>query len=154
MPLEIERKFLVRGTDWRQAEGTPYRQGYLNTAKERTVRVRTAGNIACLTIKGETEGASRAEYEYPVPFEDAEKMLDSLCERPLIEKTRHRVEHEGLIWEVDEFGGENAGLVIAEVELESEDQDFARPSWVGDEVTDDPRYFNANLVSHPYSEWS
>ena len=153
MAKEIERKFLVNGDAWKRSKGTLYRQGYLSTVKERTVRVRLEGERAVLTIKGITRGATRAEFEYEIPFEDAEQLLDDLCERPLIEKTRYKIEHAGLIWEVDEFLNENAGLVVAEVELESEDQQFDLPEWLGEEVTRDPRYFNANLVSHPFTKW-
>ncbi len=154
MGKEIERKYLVDedGT-WRNAAGTFYRQGYLSTVKERTVRVRTIGEKGYLTIKGITVGMTRLEYEYEIPVQEAAEMLDILCERPLIEKKRHVLEFEGLTWEVDEFFGDNAGLILAEVELEAETQVFARPSWLGKEVTDDARYFNANLVSCPYSEW-
>lgn len=154
MGREIERKFLVTGVAWRQDEGILYRQGYLSTAPERTVRVRLVGERAYLTIKGRSAGATRAEYEYEIPVADADEMLTQLCERPLIEKRRHTVEHDGHVWEVDEFAGENAGLVVAEIELEHEEQTFARPTWVGVEVTDDPRYFNANLIHHPYRVWS
>lgn len=153
MGMEIERKFLIEGDGWRKDRGTRIRQGYLSTNEERTVRVRTAGNKATLTIKGITVGATRAEYEYQIPMSDAEEMLNHLCERPLIEKRRYRIEHAGLVWEVDEFFGANNGLVIAEVELESEGQSFDIPPWIGKEVTDDPRYFNANLVSRPYETW-
>ena len=153
MPLEIERKFLVNGDAWKRSKGTLYRQGYLSTVKERTVRVRLEGERAVLTIKGITRGATRAEFEYEIPFEDAEQLLDDLCERPLIEKTRYKIEHAGLTWEVDEFLNENTGLVVAEVELESEDQQFDLPEWLGEEVTRDPRYYNANLVSHPFTKW-
>ena len=154
MGQEIERKFLVKGDSWRTlAKGTTYRQGYLNSIKERTVRIRTVGGKAFLTIKGLTVGATRMEYEYEIPMADCNTMLDALAERPLIEKKRYKVEFGGLIWEIDEFFGENAGLIVAEVELKSEDQAFKKPDWAGDEVTDDPRYFNANLVKHPYSRW-
>ena len=154
MAIEIERKFLIRDATWRTpAAGARYRQGYLSTAPERTVRVRAVADVGYLTIKGATVGAARSEYEYPIPVEDAHAMLDSLCLRPLIEKTRYLVEHEGLLWEIDEFEGENAGLVIAEVELESQDQAITLPGWAGDEVTDDPRYYNANLVANPYRNW-
>jgi adenylate cyclase len=154
MGREIERKFLVKGDAWRTlGKGTPYRQGYLNSVKERTVRIRTVGDKAFLTIKGLTVGATRMEYEYEIPVADCNTMLDALAERPLIEKKRYKVEFDGLTWEIDEFFGENAGLIVAEVELESEDQAFKKPDWVGDEVTDDPRYFNANLIKHPYSKW-
>lgn len=153
MAKEIERKFLVTGDDWRQVKGVRYRQGYLNTNQERSVRVRLTDDQAYLTIKGMTVGATRLEFEYEIPGQDAQEILDELCERPLIEKNRHKIEHGGLTWEVDEFFGENEGLIIAEIELESEDQAFEKPDWLGREVTGDPRYFNANLVENPYSRW-
>jgi adenylate cyclase len=152
MAIEIERKFLVTGTDWRQAKGVLFRQGYLSRDKERTVRVRMAGDHAFLTIKGITLKASRAEFEYEIPLDDAEQLL-KLCDGPVIQKMRHAVVIKDITWEVDEFMGDNAGLIIAEVELEHEDQPFDRPCWLGTEVTADPRYFNANLSSHPYSTW-
>ena len=154
MSKEIERKFLVRDDSWRShSEGVRYRQGYLNRNKERVVRVRTIDNKGFLTIKGETKGATRAEFEYDIPIADARAMLDHLCERPLIEKNRYKIEFGGLIWEVDEFLGENQGLIVAEVELESEDQPFEKPDWIGKEVTGDPKYFNSNLVQHPFTRW-
>lgn len=154
MAKEIERKFLLEGDDWRRlAEGKLYRQGYLSSVKERTVRVRTIGQKGFLTIKGITVGATRAEYEYEIPLDDCNAMLDDLAEKPIIEKKRYVVAFGGLNWEIDEFFGENAGLVVAEVELGSEDQAFDKPSWVGEEVTGDPRYFNSNLIAHPYSTW-
>ncbi len=154
MGKEIERKFLVKEDEaWRSVSGTVYRQGYLSTVKERTVRVRAIDDKAYLTIKGITVGATRREYEYEISVDDANQMLDKLCERPLIEKTRRIIEFEGLIWEVDEFFGDNKGLILAEVELEDEDQKLDRPAWIGEEVTDDPRYFNANLVNLPYTKW-
>jgi len=154
MTKEIERKFLVAGEAWRAlAEGTRYRQGYLSTVKERTVRVRTIGDKGFLTIKGLSRGATRSEYEYEIPAADAEEMLDELCEKPIIEKNRYKIPLEGVTWEVDEFFGVNAGLIVAEVELQSEDQAFAKPEWIGEEVTDDPKYFNANLIARPYSTW-
>lgn len=155
MGQEIERKFLVQGNGWREgAEATRLRQGFLSTDPERTVRVRTAGSKAWLTIKGKTIGARRVEYEYEIPVSDAEQMLDSLCERPLIEKTRYEVPARGHTWEVDVFEGENKGLIIAEIELKDEAETFEIPSWVGEEVTDDARYFNSNLVREPYTSWS
>lgn len=155
MPLEIERKFLVTGNAWReQATGRQFRQGYLSSDPERSVRVRLAGEQAWLTIKGGSRGAARAEYEYTIPADDAREMLDSLCLQPLIEKTRYQVEYHGMTWEIDEFAGANAGLLIAEVELESEGQAFDLPAWAGDDVTGDPRYYNASLIAHPYSQWS
>jgi CYTH domain-containing protein len=155
MAEEIERKFLVAGDEWRRlaVSSQMLRQGYLSTVKERTVRVRIVDDEGFLTVKGITVGTTRAEFEYPIPGDDAAAMLDDLCERPLVEKTRHIVEHEGLTWEVDEFAGVNEGLIVAEVELERSDQEVPLPPWIGAEVTDDPRYFNANLIAHPYSEW-
>lgn len=154
MGIEIERKFLVLDERWRTlGVGVSLRQGYLSSHPERVVRVRIEGDLAMLTIKGRSVGASRGEWEYPIPLTDAEQLLASLCEQPLIEKKRYRIRHEGMLWEVDEFFGANAGLVVAEIELESEDQQFSRPDWLGAEVTDDARYFNANLISHPFTEW-
>ncbi len=154
MGEEIERKFLVVGDGWRNtAEAEPLRQGFLSTEPERTVRVRLAGSRGSLTIKGKTIGARRQEFEYEIPGADAQRMLDTLCQRPLIEKVRYRLRVGRHIWEVDVFEGENAGLVIAEVELESEDEAFEKPDWAGEEVTDDPRYFNSNLVAKPFRTW-
>ena len=154
MGTEIERKFLLRDESWRAgATGTMYRQGYLNSAKERTVRVRTVGDKAFLTIKGVTVGATRAEYEYPIPFDDCNAMLDTLAEKPLIEKKRYKIRRGDLVWEIDEFFGDNKGLIVAEVELESEEQVFDKPTWLGDEVSGDPRYFNSNLIKHPFTRW-
>lgn len=154
MGKEIERKFLVVGDAWRvAARGVPVRQGYLSTAKERTVRVRAVGDRGFLTVKGVSIGATRAEFEYAIPRDDADEMLETLCERPIVEKVRYRIPFAGLTWEVDEFGGANAGLIVAEVELGDEAQPFTRPDWVGREVTGDARYFNANLVARPYSTW-
>jgi CYTH domain-containing protein len=154
MATEIERKYLVVGDAWRsKAVGTVFRQGYLSAVKERTVRVRVAGDRGYLTIKGITVGAVRTEFEYEIPRADADQLLDQLCETPLIEKTRYEIETGGLTWEIDEFDGANRGLTVAEVELEDEGQYIALPEWVGEEVTHDPRYFNSNLIAHPFSEW-
>jgi len=154
MAKEIERKFLVRGDSWRgQDTGKRYRQGYLSTVKEHTVRVRTVGDKGFFTVKGITVGATRSEYEYEIPVRDANEMLDRLCERPLVEKTRYRIPHEGLTWEIDEFEGENRGLITAEVELKDEHQAVTLPRWVGQEITGDPRYFNSNLVAKPFTTW-
>jgi len=154
MGKEIERKFLVKGDVWRSlAKGTAYRQGYLNSVKERTVRIRTIDAKAFLTIKGLTVGATRPEYEYEIPVADCNTMLDTLAEKPIIEKKRYKVPFAGFTWEIDEFFGDNAGLIVAEVELESEGQAFRKPEWVGEEVTADPRYFNSNLIKHPYTKW-
>ena len=154
MGKEIERKFLVKEEEWHpRGGGDLYRQGYLSTVKERVVRVRVTGDKGFLTVKGMTEGFSRLEFEYEIPMKDARQMLDTLCERPLIEKNRYREEHEGMIWEIDVFLGDNKGLVLAEVELESETQQFTLPGWAGEEVSEDPRYFNANLVKNPFRQW-
>ncbi|MGK5039351.1 CYTH domain-containing protein [Janthinobacterium sp. GB1R12] len=154
MGVEIERKFLLQGDAWRGlGQAVLLRQGYLSSARERVVRVRIEGEQAMLTIKGANVGATRGEWEYPIPLADAVELLDGLCEQPLIEKYRHRIEHAGMVWEVDEFLGANAGLVVAEIELASEDQPFEKPEWIGAEVSGDARYYNANLIRHPFSQW-
>ena len=154
MAIEIERKYLVQGTAWKNAANNArYRQGYLSTTKERTVRVRTVENKGYLTIKGASTGCSRTEYEYEIPVVDANEMLDSICVKPLIEKIRHKVTYAGHIWEIDEFFGDNRGLIIAELELISEDQKIELPDWVAEEVTGDVRYFNSSLVKNPYKNW-
>jgi adenylate cyclase len=154
MAQEIERKFLVVGDSWRNlAEGNIYRQGYIATLKKATVRIRIVGNQGYLTIKGPSINYSRSEFEYFIPVADAQEMLDTLCERPFIEKVRYRVEYSNLIWEIDEFDGENKGLILAEVELSDAQQQIELPNWVGEEVSHDPRYFNSNLVKHPFSQW-
>jgi adenylate cyclase len=154
MAREIERKFLVVGDAWRSlAIGVAYRQGYLLSNKNLTVRVRMAGDAGYLTIKGAAEGISRAEFEYAIPAADAAELLDTLCERPLIEKVRYRIPWQGLVWEVDEFAGANQGLIVAEVELNDPQQVVSLPEWIGKEVSHDPRYYNALLAKHPYSEW-
>ena len=154
MGVEIERKFIVNGDTWRQmAKGTKYRQGYLSSIKERVVRVRTIDDRGYLTIKGITTGATRLEFEYEIPLKDTDQLLDELCEKPLIEKNRFVVSQGNLKWEIDEFFGDNDGLILAEIELESEDQKFSVPDWIGEEVTGDPRYFNSNLIKNPYRLW-
>jgi adenylate cyclase len=154
MGTEIERKFLVTGEEWRSADKRIHTcQGYLCTGNDCTVRVRVQEEKAYLTIKGRTEGVSRSEYEYGIPVKDANEMLEHLCQQPYIEKVRYEVMHAGRKWEVDEFLKENQGLIVAEIELESEDQQIEFPSWVGQEVSDDPRYRNSNLIRHPYSQW-
>ena len=152
MGIEIERKFLTTGDEWRNANATYCCQGYLNPDKQRTVRVRIAGDKAMLTIKGPTAGASRQEFEYQIPVEDAQQMM-KLVDGPVVTKNRYIVEHSGLVWEVDEFLGDNEGLVVAEVELESEQQEIEFPDWVGEEVTSDKRYFNSSLSVKPFKEW-
>ncbi len=154
MAIEIERKFLLRNADWRKgATGTNYRQGYLSIDPERTVRVRIAGDQGYLTIKGKTEGMSRAEFEYSIPLAEATQLLDTLCLRPLIEKVRYCVPYASHLWEIDEFAGENEGLILAEVELETHDQPVDLPPWAGKEVTTDPRYYNSSLSQNPYRDW-
>ncbi|MGK7946030.1 MAG: CYTH domain-containing protein [Microcystaceae cyanobacterium] len=155
MAIEIERKFLVTNNQWRKlGEGKLYRQGYIRTENSETsVRVRIAGNKGYLTIKGKKQGISRAEFEYEIPLADAAAMLDTLCDRPLIEKTRYCVMVGGLTWEIDEFWGENQGLIVAEIELKTENQSFERPDWIGEDVTDDLRYYNSSLVKNPYQNW-
>ncbi len=156
MGLEIERKFLVRSDAWRQACGKdPGRhlcQAYLNRDPGRTVRVRIDGEQGFLTIKGRSVGATRSEFEYAIPRADAQALL-ALADGPLVEKRRHRLAMGALVWEIDEFLGANAGLVVAEIELAHEDQPFEHPDWLGDEVTQDPRYFNSALAARPYSSW-
>lgn len=152
MAIEIERKFLVISDDWRINEPVAICQGYLNRDPDRTVRVRTAGSQAWITIKGRTEGAVRSEFEYPIPLNDAYALLE-LCERPLLEKRRYHFEHDGRVWEVDEFLGENTGLVVAEIELDKPEAEVSLPSWTGMEVTHDPRYFNSSLTVIPFTTW-
>lgn len=157
MGTEIERKFLVTGLSWRAlAEPVVMRQGYLCANRDRSVRVRIAGAHAWLTIKGGRElsadGLVRSEFEYAIPSEEARELL-ALCEGTVIEKRRYRIPLGDLVWEVDEFEGANQGLVVAEVELEAGGPPFKKPEWIGREVTDDPRYLNANLVECPFSDW-
>jgi adenylate cyclase len=154
MAHEIERKFRVAPGFRPDGEGVRLEQGYLSSVPERTVRVRIEGTAAKITIKGVTTGVTRLEYEYAIPFDDAAAMLRDLCEKPHIAKRRHAIAYAGKTWEVDVFEGDNAGLVIAEIELTSEAEPFARPPWVTTEVSDDPRYFNSNLVRAPYKTWS
>ncbi len=155
MAIEIERKFLVKDDSWRQQAdaGTEYQQAYLVGSKAASVRVRIEGDKAFLNIKSATLGITRQEYEYPVPMEDARALLKDLCEQPVIEKTRYHLMHAGHEWEIDVFKGENTGLVVAEIELDDADAEFARPDWLGEEVSDDPRYYNVCLVTNPYKNW-
>ncbi len=154
MGQEIERKFLVTGDAWRGApKRVASRQGYLKSGKGATVRVRVMGDGAKLCVKGGGGGIERDEYEYEIPVEDAEEMLANLCVGDIVRKTRHYIKHMGLLWEVDEFHDANEGLVVAEVELESADQEIPLPSWVGEEVSHDRRYKNAALSREPFREW-
>jgi adenylate cyclase len=152
--LEIERKFLVDPERWRpQTKGVLYRQGYLSVEEERVVRVRVAGEHAALTLKGGSERFSRLEFEYPIPLDDAAVLLERMCIKPLIEKTRYRQRFGNHVWEIDRFHGDNEGLTIAEIELSDESEDFHRPPWIGKEVSADPRYFNASLSIRPFRSW-
>lgn len=154
MAQEIERKFLPANDGWRGlATPVPLRQGYLCTGAPSAVRVRVSGEQAFLTVKAARSGTSRLEFEYPIPLEEARTMLDSLALKPLVEKLRYTVPYAGLLWEIDEFLGDNQGLVIIEVELSHEEQPFERPPWVGAEVTHDLRYYNASLVAKPFKDW-
>jgi CYTH domain-containing protein len=153
MPREIERKFLLKSDHWRQgATGVTYRQGYLSSVPERTIRVRIAGDKAFLTVKGATQNNSRLEFEYPIPLADAERIL-ALCPRPWIEKTRFEIPFAGKTWQIDEFHEDNRGLTVAEVELKSESEEIQYPEWIGQEVSGEPRYYNSNLATHPFTEW-
>ena len=153
MGVEIERKFKVNNTFCPTGVGTPMAQGYLSRDPKRTVRIRTAGIQGFLTIKGETHGASRCEYEYEIPHAEAQEPL-ALCDAPLVEKTRYVETVAGFRWEVDVFHGANEGLVVAEIELADEAQEFPLPTWAGTEVTGVRRYYNAALIAHPYGAWS
>lgn len=154
MPKEIERKFLVKNDHFKkEAERIYIRQGFLSRAKNRTIRIRIADDKAYLTIKGKSNGSVRREYEYEIPKKHAEEMMDHMCKKHIIKKYRYLVNYQGNTWEVDEFMGENEGLVVAEIELEERGQHFAKPAWVGEDVTDDPKYFNSNLSTKPYKSW-
>lgn len=154
MGKEIERKYLVNLAAWKPRDaGIHFKQGYLNAQKERVVRVRIEGNQAKLTIKGVTTGVTRSEFEYRIPVDDATILLDNLCEQPLIDKHRHKEVHNGKTWEIDVFHGLNQGLVVAEIELQSEDEKIELPTWAVKEVSSDPRYFNSNLLKKPFSTW-
>ena len=156
MGVEIERKFLVVDDSWRESAsaGMRYRQGYLSTDPSNSVRVRVCGDKAWLNVKSAATGVTRREYEYEIPAADAHGILEELCVKPLIEKTRFIVEHDGRSWEIDVFEGDNAGLVVAEIELESAGEVFTRPEWAGEDVSGDIRYYNQRLVEHPYSSWA
>jgi len=154
MGTEIEKKFLITSDKWRGiVPGKQYSQGYLSRDKDSTVRVRTINDKGFITVKGAVKGETRLEFEYEIPLDDAAELLTKLCHKPLIEKTRYKIPFAGFTWEVDEFAGDNEGLVFAEIELEYEEQEFSRPDWIGEEVTGDPKYYNASLVSYPYRDW-
>lgn len=157
MKTEIERKFLVVGDSWREAAdaGTRTEQGYISSGPGTiTVRARRAGERGFLTLKGPAQGISRPEMEYEIPAEEADYMLENFCGNRVVSKTRYLLDISGLTWEIDEFSGENSGLIMAEIELETEDQPFEKPDWLGDEVSHDPRYFNAALARNPFRNWA
>lgn len=156
MATEIEHKYKVTGNEYIQGavSSTCFRQGYLTTQKECVVRVRIAGERAYLTIKGENKGASRAEYEIEIAQDMAQSMLDTMCQSPIIEKTRYIYPYKGHTWEIDHFLGDNEGLVIAEIELKSEEESYEKPPFLGQNVTGIARYYNSNLAIRPYSTWS
>ena len=152
--LEIEYKFLVTSDEWKKdVTGIFFKQGYLLIDKTKTVRIRTEGETAKLTIKGEKTGPSGKEFEYEIPYNEAMYILENLCIKPLINKKRYKINYDGFTWDVDEFLGENEGLMIAEIELDKIDQKFNKPSWIGENVTLDPKYKNANLVKNPFKNW-
>ncbi len=155
MAIEIEHKFLLANDDWRNhvSRSVKYRQGYLSSQATSSIRVRISDDHAWLNIKSATIGTHRHEYEYEIPLTDADEILTNLCRKPLIEKTRYFVTHDHHLWEIDEFDGDNQGLIVAEIELDAIGQSFSRPLWLGQEVTEDLRYYNNNLAVHPYSEW-
>lgn len=155
MAIEIERKYRISNDSWRDEvhESHRIRQGYLATTDRSSTRVRVSGQQATINIKQAIPGTTRLEYEYVIPISDAKELLDKLCERPLLEKTRHIIIHGDITWEIDEFHGDNQGLIIAEVELTSEKQGFTQPQWLGDEVTNEVRFYNVSLLSEPYCQW-
>ena len=155
MGIEIERKFLLRSDRWQEQadQGTAFSQGYLCQAGPASVRIRIEGDKANINIKSATLGMHRLEYEFPLPLAQAEDMLQRLCIKPIIEKTRYHVMHQGKLWEIDVFAGDNTGLEVAEVELASEDEQIELPEWIGEEVTHEKRYYNVSLVHHPFKDW-
>ncbi len=154
MGLEIERKFLLNYLPYDlMVKGVPIQQGYMTNKKNLVVRIRISGDMSFITIKGPTQNATRKEYEYPIPKVDAEQMLNLFCKKPLVKKTRYHIEYKGFEWIIDKFSGDNQGLIVAEIELDAVDQSFAKPDWIGPEVTHEPRYFNSNLIAKPYSTW-
>jgi len=155
MAIEIERKFLLANDNWRPlvSKTINYRQGYLNSDENSSVRVRVSDDTAKINIKSATIGSVRQEYEYDIPAQDAHELLDTLCHKPLVEKTRHLVVIKQHTWEIDEFAAENQGLIVAEIELSQVDEQFEKPDWVGQEVTEDIRYYNNQLAKKPFSIW-
>ena len=155
MTVEIERRFLLADDSWREAAGEPLvlQQGYLSVEKERTIRVRIIGSQAWLTLKGYISDMTRSEFEYEIPLAHAQAMMADMCSFKM-EKYRYRVEFEGFVYEIDEYFGDNAPLIVAEIELSSEDTEFPKPAWLGKEITSDGKFTNAYLSKHPYSSWT
>ncbi|MGZ8142712.1 MAG: CYTH domain-containing protein [Methylosarcina sp.] len=155
MAIEIEHKFLLATNEWRNhiQRSVKYKQGYLSSLATSSIRIRVSDNHAWLNIKSATIGTQRHEYEYEIPLTDANELLNTLCKKPLIEKTRHFVADNNKIWEIDEFEGENSGLIVAEIELAEPEESFIKPTWLGTEVTGDLRYYNNNLAVLSYSKW-
>ena len=155
MATEIERKFLILNDNWRKEadDGVHMIQGYMGSNEKSSIRIRVNGERANLNIKSKTIGIQRSEYDYDIPLDEAKEMLDALCDTPLIEKTRYHVMHDGHEWEIDVFAGDNEGLVVAELELSSPDEEFSMPDWAGKDVSEDPRYYNICLVTNPYKNW-
>jgi len=156
MATEIERKFLLKNSSWKElaGEGTQYTQGYLVGSKHASVRVRIQGKRAFLNIKSATIDITRQEFEYEIPLDEATEMLETLCEKPLIDKVRYLIKNENHVWEIDVFSGDSDGLIVAEIELKDKDENFIKPDWLGDEVSDDERYYNVCLVKHPFKDWN
>jgi len=156
MAVEIEKKFLLANDNWRQQvkKSIQFSQGYLVGSEKASVRVRIEADKSNINIKGATLGMTRQEFEYPIPMEDAEELLETLCDKPLIKKTRHYVYSGVHVWEIDEFGGDNEGLIVAEIELSHEDETFEKFDWLGEEVSEDKRYYNSMLIRNPYKNWS
>lgn len=155
MGIEIEKKFLLANDSWRSqvSKSTHYKQGYLTGSELSSVRVRIEGDKANINIKGARLGVRRLEFEYPIPLEDADELLNTLCAKPLVEKMRHLVQVGDHEWEIDEFMGDNEGLIVAEVELQDENEVFEKRDWVGEDVSHDTRYYNSMLIEHPYKDW-
>ena len=156
MATEIERKFLLKNSSWKELadEGTQYTQGYLVGSKHASVRVRIQGKRAFLNIKSATIDITRQEFEYEIPLDEATEMLETLCEKPLIDKVRYLIKNENHVWEIDVFSGDNDGLIVAEIELKDKHENFTKPDWLGEEVSDDERYYNVCLVKHPFKDWN
>ncbi|THB75373.1 MAG: CYTH domain-containing protein [Gammaproteobacteria bacterium] len=155
MGIEIEKKFLLNNDEWKKeaGDGEQFRQGYMSGSNRSSVRIRVAGDKANINIKSATLGVTRKEYEYEIPVEDANEMLDSMCERPFIEKRRFFIKRGPHTWEIDVFEGDNEGLIVAEIELKDPDEPFDIPGWIGEDVSEDPKYYNVCLVNHPYKDW-